>query len=92
MLKRHIDQIHADLSTLQTPALRSRYSCGQCDFKTTNEGVLNSHIEEKHRRKIPNNENPFSCEECDKHYKKEWALRRHRRKIHGETVAEEDKD
>ena len=85
ILRRHVDP-----TTLQTPSLRFQYSCGHCDIKTTNDVVLNSHIEEKHRRKILNSENPFSCEHCDKHYKKEWALRQHRTFMHGETEAEED--
>ena len=66
--------------------MRKRFTCEQCDYKSTSEDAMKTHIKLMHQKiqttQKKNNSKRINCEQCDKRFNKQETYNNHKHKVH----------
>ena len=71
--------------------MRKRFNCNKCEFKTTSNTTLQSHVDSKHKNTDSKTSKRKHCEICIRKFNKENTYNEHMRKHHKEGQSNQNK-
>ena len=77
-----MDDTHQNENIQHTQAMRKRFQCDKCDYKSTSKESLTKHIETLHEIQHKNSSKRKVCHICAKRFNKSTTFNTHMQKLH----------